>query len=110
MLRSDRRWILRGTYRARRQCWAVCMTRTGFVCALEEILALKRRTLREDSSRDSLEEWKSLADVQIFRLFEREFGIEPSEQRLSAESVGDLLRIVESSDVPRIARCCGKRN
>jgi len=71
------------------------MTRTGFVSALEEILGLERRTLREDSSRDSLEEWTSLADVQIFSLIESEFGIEPNEELLSAETAGDLLRILQ---------------
>jgi len=71
------------------------MTRTSFVCALEEILGLERRTLREDSSRDSVEEWTSLADVQIFSLIESEFGIEPSEELLSADTVGDLLRILQ---------------
>ena len=71
------------------------MTRTGFVSALEEILGLERRTLREDSSRDSVEEWTSLADVQIFSLIESEFGIEPSEELLSADTVGDLLRILQ---------------
>lgn len=70
------------------------MTRTNFVRALEEILGLERRTLREDNSRDSLEQWTSLADVQIFTLIESEFGIEPTEELLSAETVGDLLRIL----------------
>ena len=72
------------------------MSRTSFVSALEEILGLERRTLREDSSRDSLEEWTSLADVQIFSLIESEFGVEPSEELLSAETVGDLLRILQN--------------
>jgi len=71
------------------------MTRTSFVRALEEILGLEPRTLREDSSRDSLEEWTSLADVQIFSLIESECGIEPSEELLSAETIGDLLRTLQ---------------
>jgi acyl carrier protein len=72
------------------------MTRTSFVRALEEIFGLERLTLREDSSRDTLEEWTSLADVQIFSLIESEFGIEPSEELLSAETVGELLRILQN--------------
>lgn len=71
------------------------MTRASFVSALEEILGLERRTLREDSSRDSHEEWTSLADVQIFSLIESEFGIEPNEELLSAETIGDLLRVLQ---------------
>ena len=72
------------------------MTRTDFVRALEEILGLDRGTLREDSSRDTVEEWTSLADVQIFSLIESEFGIEPSEELISAETIGDLLRILQN--------------
>ena len=72
------------------------MTRTDFVRALEEILGLDRGTLREDSSRDTVEEWTSLADVQIFSLIESEFGVEPSEELISAETIGDLLRILQN--------------
>lgn len=72
------------------------MTRTDFVRALEEILGLDRGTLRDESSRDTVDEWTSLADVQIFSLIESEFGIEPSEELISAETVGDLLRILQS--------------
>jgi acyl carrier protein len=72
------------------------MTRTHFVRVLEEILGLDRRTLREESSRESIDEWTSLADVQIFSLIENEFGIEPNDELISAETVGDLLRILQN--------------
>jgi acyl carrier protein len=71
------------------------MTRTDFVRALEEILGLDRRTLRDESSRESVDEWTSLADVQLFSLIESEFGIEPSEDLINAETVGDLLRVLQ---------------
>ncbi len=71
------------------------MTRTDFVRALEEIFGLERRSLREDGSRGTIDEWTSLADVQIFSLIECEFGIEPTEELISAETVGDLLRILQ---------------
>jgi acyl carrier protein len=72
------------------------MTRTNFVRALEEIFGLDRRTLREESSRESIDEWTSLADVQIFSLIENEFGIEPNDELICAETVGDLLRILQN--------------
>jgi acyl carrier protein len=71
------------------------MTRTDFVRAVEEILGLDRRTLREDSSREGIDEWTSLADVQLFTLIESEFGIEPTDELISAETIGDLLRILQ---------------
>ena len=71
------------------------MTRTHFIRALEEIFGLDPRTLREEGSRESIAEWTSLADVQIFSLIDSEFGIEPTEELISAETVGDLLRILQ---------------
>ena len=70
------------------------MTRTDFVRALEEILGLERRTLREESSRETIGEWTSLADVQIFSLIEHEFGIEPNDELIGAETLADLLRVL----------------
>jgi acyl carrier protein len=72
------------------------MTRTEFARALEDILALDRRTLKEEDSRETVEGWTSLADVQIFSLIESEFGVEPNEDLIGAETVGDLLRILEN--------------
>jgi acyl carrier protein len=71
------------------------MTRTDFVRALEEILGLERRTLRMEGSRENIEAWTSLADVQIFSLIESEFAIEPNEDLIGAETVADLLRVLQ---------------
>jgi acyl carrier protein len=72
------------------------MTRASFLRALEEILGLERRTLKEESSRDTIEQWTSLADVQIFSLIESEFGIEPDDELIASETVGDLLRVLQN--------------
>jgi len=72
------------------------MTRMGLLRALEDILALDRRTLKEEDSRETISEWTSLADVQIFSLIESEFGVEPNDELISADTVGDLLRILEN--------------
>jgi acyl carrier protein len=72
------------------------MTRTNFLRAFEEILGLERRTLREDSSRDTIEQWTSLVDVQLFSLIESEFGIVPDDELIAAETVGDLLRVLQN--------------
>ena len=72
------------------------MTRTNFLRAFEEILGLERRTLREESSRDTIEEWSSLADMQLFSLIESGLGIEPDDELIAAETVGDLLRVLQN--------------
>lgn len=62
---------------------------------MEEILHVPTRTLREEDSRDSIGEWTSLADVQIFSLVTSEFGIEPDDGLIEAETVGDLLMVLQ---------------
>ena len=72
------------------------MTRSGFLRAIEEMLGVATRTLREEDSRRTVAQWTSLADVQIFSLITSEFDIEPDNELIEAETVGDLLRVLES--------------
>lgn len=75
------------------------MKRPAFLRAMEELLGVPPRTLREDHSRESIAEWTSLADVQIFALISSEFGIEVDSEIIEAETVGDLLRVLQSKGV-----------
>ena len=72
------------------------MTRSGFLRAMEEMLGLETRTLKEGDSRQTLAQWTSLADVQIFSLISSEFGIEPDDELIEAETAGDLLQVLDS--------------
>jgi len=72
------------------------MTRSGFLRALEEIFGVGTRTLREGDSRETVAQWTSLADVQIFSLITSEFGIEPDGELIEAETVEDLLLALQS--------------
>lgn len=63
---------------------------------MEEILGVAMRSLRVDDSRHTVATWTSLADVQIFTLITGEFGIEPDDELIAAETVGDLLRVLQS--------------
>lgn len=71
------------------------MTRSAFQNAMEEILDVPRGSLKESDSRDSLENWSSLADVQILTTINTELGLEPDAELLGAETVGDLFRTLE---------------
>jgi hypothetical protein len=72
------------------------MTQSAFLRAVEEILGVAARTLRDESSRDTIPEWTSLADFQIFSFITGEFGIEADGELIEAETVGDLLRVLRS--------------
>jgi acyl carrier protein len=70
------------------------MTRSGFLRAIEEILGVPRHALKESDSRETIEGWTSLADVQLFGLIENELGIEADGELIEAETVGELVRIL----------------
>jgi hypothetical protein len=72
------------------------MTRSSFLRAMEEILGVATRSLGVEDSRRTVATWTSLADVQIFTLITSEFGIEPDDELIAAETVGDLLRVLQS--------------
>ena len=72
------------------------MTRSAFRRSIEEILGMQAGSLRDSDSRDIVESWSSIADVQILTTITSEFGIEPDADLMEAETVGDLLEILES--------------
>jgi hypothetical protein len=71
------------------------MTRSGFLRAMEDILGVAARTLREEDTRDTVTQWTSVADVQIYSLITSEFGIEPDGELIEAETAGDLLAVLQ---------------
>ena len=72
------------------------MTRAGFKTALEEILGVPQGGLQESDTRDTIEGWSSLADVQILTSITSEFGIEPDSELMEAETVQDLMVVLEN--------------
>lgn len=72
------------------------MTRSGFKTSIEEILGLPAGTLQDSDSRETIGSWSSVADVQILTGIESEFGVEPDAELMEAETVGDLLEILDS--------------
>jgi acyl carrier protein len=67
--------------------------------ALEEIFDVPRNSLRDADTRDSVQTWTSIADVQIMTLVATELKIEPDAQLVEAETVGDLIRVLEAKGV-----------
>lgn len=72
------------------------MTRSSFYAVLEDLLQVPHGSLAESDSRATVTAWSSLADVQIFTVVSSEFGIEPDAELLEAETVGDLIRLLEA--------------
>jgi acyl carrier protein len=72
------------------------MTRAAFKGSLEEILGLRAGSLRDTDSRETIESWSSIADVQILTSITSEFGIEPDAELMEAETAGDLMEILEN--------------
>lgn len=62
---------------------------------MEELLGVAAHTLREEDSRQTVAQWTSLTDVQIFSLITSEFDIEPDSELIEAETVADLLGVLQ---------------
>jgi acyl carrier protein len=75
------------------------MTRSGFKLVLEDILAVPRGSLTDADNRETVETWSSIADVQILTSITSEFGLEPEAELLEAETIGDLLKILENRNI-----------
>jgi acyl carrier protein len=73
------------------------MTRTQFIATVEDILDVPRGTLRDSDSRDTIGDWSSIKDVHILAVISREFGLQPTSELIEAETVGDLLSILEAN-------------
>ena len=71
------------------------MTSAAFRNSLEEIFGATRGSLKDSDTRDTVEGWTSLADVQVLSVISSEFGIEPDADILEAESTGDLIRVLQ---------------
>lgn len=69
------------------------MTKSAFISLLEEILAAPPGSLKESDTRDSVENWSSLADVEILTVISSELDIDA--EPIEYESVGDLVAALE---------------
>ncbi|HEX7070143.1 MAG TPA: hypothetical protein VF190_05035 [Rhodothermales bacterium] len=70
------------------------MTKAAFTTLLEEILQVPSGGLSESDTRDSIENWSSLADVEIMTVISSELGIDA--ELLEYETIGDLLRLLDA--------------
>lgn len=70
------------------------MTRLDFQTAVEDILGIPHGTLQDSDSRNSIEAWSSIADVQIIAYISSESGVEPDAELMEAETFGELVRLL----------------
>jgi acyl carrier protein len=75
------------------------MTRADFQAGVEDILAVPSGSLQDSDSRDTVESWSSIADVQIVTYLSSELGIEPDAELIEAETFGDLVKKLEERGV-----------
>jgi acyl carrier protein len=75
------------------------MTRVDFQAGVEDILAVPSGSLQDSDSRDTVESWSSIADVQIVTYLSSELGIEPDAELIEAETFGDLVKKLEERGV-----------
>ena len=71
------------------------MTKVAFRTLIEEVLNVPPGTLTDADSRNSVEDWSSLVDVQILAMIASELGVQPDQQLQEYDTVGDLLDLLE---------------
>ena len=71
------------------------MTRDSFKSLMEEVLGVNAGTLQDSDTRDTVEGWTSVADVQVLTAIATELGLEMDADLVQAESVGELLEALE---------------
>ena len=71
--------------------------RAAFKTLLEEILRVPPGTLRETDTRASIENWSSLADVEILTVIDIVLGVDA--ESFEYESIGDLLDLLDKEQV-----------
>ena len=62
---------------------------------LEEILAVPPGLLQDSDTRETLEDWSSLVDVQIMTVIGSELALDDDPELMSFDSVGELLAELE---------------
>lgn len=73
------------------------MTRPAFKALLEEILRVPQGSLAESDTRDTVENWSSLMDVEIMTIISSELGVDA--ELLEYETIGELLDLLEGQQV-----------
>jgi hypothetical protein len=71
------------------------MTRAAFRSMLEEILSVAPGLLQDSDTRETVEEWSSLVDVQIMTVIGSELALDDDPELMSFDSVGELLAELE---------------
>jgi acyl carrier protein len=74
------------------------MTKAAFRKVLEEILDVVPGSLSDSDTRDTIEGWSSLTDVQILTAISSELGIDAESDEFAFESIGELMRFLEAND------------
>ncbi|MFL6117175.1 MAG: hypothetical protein ACJ786_38360 [Catenulispora sp.] len=62
---------------------------------LEEILSVPAGSLRDSDTRETVDEWSSLVDVQIMTVIGSELALDEDPELISFDSVGELLAELE---------------
>ena len=71
------------------------MTRNSFKNLIEEVLGVTPNALTASDTRETVEGWTSVADVQILTAVVSELGLEMDADLVQAETLGELLDALE---------------
>lgn len=75
------------------------MTRVALQSAIEDLFGVPGGSLKDSDSRDTIEGWSSIEDVNLLALIQSESGIDASAELLQAETIGELIGALEQKGI-----------
>ena len=71
------------------------MTKAAFRKVLEEILDVPPGSLRDTDTRDTINGWSSLTDVQILAAISSDLGVDAEPDAFVFENIGELMALLD---------------
>jgi hypothetical protein len=70
------------------------MTRVQFQAAVEDLFGVPPGSLKDTDSRDTIDTWSSLEDLNLLALIRTELGLEAGADVVQVETVGELMALL----------------
>jgi hypothetical protein len=75
------------------------MTRLQFKAAVEDVFGVPAGSLKDSDSRETIETWSSLEDLNLLAMIHTELGWNADAEVIQVETIGELIELLDSKGV-----------
>ena len=75
------------------------MTRAEFQASVEDLFGVPPGSLKDSDSRETIENWSSLEDVNLLALIRAELGLDADAELIQVETIGELIGLLQDKGV-----------